>query len=160
MVQSLNQKNTTLSRIGQSQDGRVIFQLSDKEGNPAAAISVAATQADIFEKSYSTIERTSPKMEEYMKKMSDPILSKSENKKTKMITLASALTGFLIPAIAIKKDFAGKFSTLLKGLISTAGLALGLFAGIKINTSRIPKEVKEFTAATRAMSNLDVQPLQ
>ena len=76
MVQNVSSQNTMqnqnsngfggISRIGMTDNGRVIYQVVDGTGQKALKMSVAQKDSDTFERSYNTIMTTGPKLQQYM----------------------------------------------------------------------------------------------
>lgn len=148
-----NAKNAfgTVSKVGKTPDNRVIYQLSDNEGNIAGKISVPETQCDVFEKSYQDIVKVAPKMQKFASKMTPE--KQQKRKKIANWTLGlSTLTGFLVPAIAAKTWQKSKTA-----LGTVAGLALGIIASMKLQT---PPGAIKFTKATQNLAKIDAQPYQ
>ena len=148
-----NTKNAfgTINKIGKTENNRVIYQLSDNEGNVAGKLTIPETQTDVFEKSYQDIIDSAPKMQKYASKMT-PEKQKKRKKIANWTLGLSTLTGFLVPAICAKTWQKSKTA-----LGTVAGLAVGIIASMKLQT---PPGAIKFTKATQNLSKIDVQPYQ
>ena len=153
MVQSVNNQQNgygSLSRVGSTDNGRVIYQLSEADGNVAGKLTVPQEQSDIFEKSYNDIMSAAPKMQKFAEKMTPEKMEKRKKTANWVLGL-STLTGFLVPAIAIR----GKGQFWKTALSTVAGLSAGIFASFKLKT---PPGAMKFAKATQNLSKIDAQP--
>ena len=159
MVQNVSnvQKNNdfgNVKRVGETSNGRVIYQIADADGKVAGKVSIANKDCDIFEKSYRDIEEVAPKLQDYALKNSSPEKIEKKKKLSKRIRLFSTLIGFALPAILIKKG-----STWKKGLLTLAGTLSGLIGGsflaVKATT---PPGAMKFAKATNNLNKIDIQP--
>ena len=153
MVSEVNNKQNsfgTIDRIGIAPNNRVIYQLTDENGQVAGKLTVPETQCDIFEKSYKDIMKTAPKMQKFAEKLTPEKMQK--RKKIANWTLGlSTLTGFLVPAIAVRSK--GQFIKTALGTIT--GLAAGIFASLKLQT---PPGAIKFSKASQNLTKIDAQP--
>ena len=82
MVQNIStqQQNGygSINRIGMTNDGRVVYQVSDNQGKVAGNISVAQKDCDIFEKSYRDMMEAAPQLEEYSRKTTPEKMMKKQ----------------------------------------------------------------------------------
>ena len=150
-------KYGSVNKIGTTENGRVVYQVIDPQGNLAGNMSVAANQADIFEKSYQDLMKSAPKLEEFSKKMTPAKIEKRQ-RTAKWITGLSALVGGGIPAIMVKGEGPkGTWKQIgLTALGTIAGLVIGRFIAVKTTT---PPGAVEFAKATETISKLDIQPV-
>ena len=160
MVQNLSGQTQsqfgTINRVGMTKEGRAVYQVTSADGHQAVNVSIPAQDCDRFEKAYNDMMTSAPKVEEYMRKYSNPEEVKKLRKKTAWTIAIPTLIGGLTPAIAIHKMKLG-----WKIAITALGTVAGFFAGTKIATKmNSPEGVKEFEAATQSLSTIDVQPLQ
>ena len=69
MVKSVNTQGNnnygTINKIGTTENGRSVYQISDGTGKIAGRLSVAAKDCDTFEKSYETILNAAPKLQKF-----------------------------------------------------------------------------------------------
>ena len=155
MVQSVNNQQNALgsvTREGLTAEGRAIYKLTDTEGKLAGKLSIPQEQCDVFEKSYNDIVATAPKMQEFAQKMTPEKMQKRK-KTANWILGLSTLTGFLIPAIAVR----GKYQGLKTTLGTLIGLTVGSIASFKLKT---PPGAMKFSKATQNLTKIDVQPYQ
>lgn len=164
MVQSISQQNPSangygsINRIGRTNDGRVVYQVVNPEGKEVGKMSVAQSDSDTFEKSYSTIMASAPKMQRYAETTSPEEMKKKQSQ-AKWIIAGCGLLGGIVPLIKSKGNgFWGAMKQLGLTLLGTgAGLVGGIYIAGKMVT---PPGVAEFTKATQTMSKLDIQPIQ
>lgn len=140
-----------ISKVGQTENGRAIYQITEPSGNVAGKVSVPQNQCDKFEKSFNTILKSAPKMEDFAKNMTPEKYQK--RKKTANWTLAlTSIAGCLIPAIVAKKGQVWK--TILGTL---GGLSVGALAKIKLTT---PPGTMKMALASQKLQKIDVQPYE
>ena len=157
MVQALNNSTNqygTVSKIGQTKDGRVIYKINDTKSNQSTTVSVAQKDCDKFEKSYKEILETAPQLQKELQNQSPKEI---ERKKTisKWIMGSSIAIGAGIPLIKAK----GK--TWKQALFTLGGTLAGAITGLIINTSIMtPKGASKFAKATQNLSKLDIKPVQ
>lgn len=152
---SISTPNTlgSINRIGTSNDGRGIYQITDSEGKVAGKMSVAPQDCDKFESSYNKMLASAPKLQSYMQNTSPEKMQKKQ-KLAKWLVGGGAIIGGLWPALKVK----GTFKQITLTLLGTgAGLASGVFLASKIIT---PPGAKDFSQATQTISKLDIQPLK
>lgn len=155
MAQGINNSQNafgTINKVGVTENGRAIYQLTDGDGNVAGKLTIPQNQADIFEKSYQDIMDTAPKMQKFAQKMTPEKMQKRK-KTANWILGLSTLTGFLVPAIAIR----GKGQFWKTALSTIAGLAVGSIASFKLKT---PPGAIKFAKATQNLTKIDAQPYQ
>ena len=142
----------SINRIGNTPEGRVIYQLVDGNGKVAGKVSVGAQSSDTFERTFKTITDVAPKIQDYAKKMTPQKVEQKKNT-AKWLRRGMFAVGFLTPAILVK----GK--TWKQALITVAGSIAGIIAGV-ITTNKImtPPGAKELNNATKTLQSLDVQP--
>ena len=142
----------SIGRVGVTENGRAIYQLTDAEGNVAGKLTLPPEQCDIFEKSYTDIMETAPKMQKFAQKMTPERMEKRKKTANWVLGL-STLTGFLVPAIMVRSK--GQFWKTALGTI--AGLTVGSVASFKLKT---PPGAMKFSKATQNLAKLDAQPYQ
>jgi hypothetical protein len=156
MVQNVNSQSQfgTINRVGNTPDGRVVYQVVNPNGQIAGGLSVAQKDCDTFERSYNTMMNAAPKLEKYMQTHTEDDIKRLQ-KKGKWIIGGSGLVGALIPAIATYK-----MKTWQQILISLGGAIIGLIGGIKIGSKVMtPPGAAELNKATQEISKLDIQPI-
>ena len=164
MIQNLsfqadNQGMGTLNRVGSTPSGRVIYRIVNQTGEDAGFMSVAEKDCDTFERSYNVIMENAPKVQQYAEAHSSPEEIESRRKKSRWLIGIPALVGGLIPAIAIKGG--GWKKTLLQVGATLGGTIAGMIAGFGlVNLTQVPKEMREFSKATKNLSKLDIQPVE
>ena len=158
MVQSVNNmanRYGSVEKVGQTNDGRVVYKVTDPNGNVSGGLSVAQSDCDKFEHSYTNIINSAPKVEEYMKTHTQEDLKQAQ-KKGRWITAIGAFIGGIIPAIVIHKPD----NWLFKILCTAAGTFAGLFLGGQVAAKvTIPPGAKEMAKATQELSKLDIRPI-
>lgn len=159
MVQNVTMQQQSygaINRMGMTQDGRVVYQVVSADGKEAGKMSVPQNQADVFEKSYRTMIKNAPKMQEYAMNTT-PEQAEKMQKKAKRISWAGALIGGLTPMMLIRKGVWGK--PLVQIPLSIVGLLGGLVAGTAIaGKVATPPGSMDFMKATQTISKLDIQP--
>lgn len=164
MVQGISNQNQTannygsINRIGTTNDGRVVYQVVDGEGNNTAKLSVAQRDRDTFEKSYRTIMASAPKMQRYAETTTPEQMQKKQSQ-AKWIVAGCGLLGGIFPLLKSKGNgFWGAMKQVGLTLLGTgAGLVGGIYLAGKMTT---PPGAIEFSKATQAISKLDIQPVQ
>jgi hypothetical protein len=156
MVQNVSSQTPnnlgTISRVGATQDGRMIYQIADSNGKIAGKMSVAQKDCDIFERSYNKMITSAPKLQAYMQN-TPPEKMQKKQKMAKWIIAGGAVLGGLWPALKARGLFKQISLTLLGTL---AGLAGGIFVAREVTT---PPGAKEFSEATNTIAKLDIKPV-
>lgn len=163
-INSVSPQNNTgaIKRVGNTQDGRVLYQVLDGEGNIAGKLSVASQHSDTFESCYNTIEKGAIKIQDYQKNTSPRTLEKKKNY-AKLVKWVLPLAGFLVPAFCVniksmKSEFWKEFIQWGSALVGTvAGFIGGQMLGSKIT---MPKGAVEVAKATQTLQKLDVVAYQ
>lgn len=152
----------TISKVGTTAEGRVIYQLNDAEGKPASKLSVAQAHSDTFEKSFNTILENAPKVQDFQENLT-PRQAEKLKTRSKRIKWVSTLAGFLVPAIFVRAKFAKKewLKSLIQGATTLVGTAGGFIAGQLIAAkTTTPPGAMEMAKATQVMSKLDIRPFE
>lgn len=158
MVQNVSNQNPygSIDRVGMTQDGRVVYKVTDGNGEIAGGLSVAQKDCDMFERSYRDVMEAAPKLEQYMKTHTEEDM-KRQQKRGRWIIGGSALIGGLIPALT--SHFITQ-KTVWQALMTLAGTVAGLFVGIKVGTKAMtPPGAEQMTRATQTLSKLDIQQI-
>ena len=162
-LSSQNQANSmgSFQKVGTLPNGRQVYQLLEPDGNVAGKITVAAQQADTFERSFQTVIDNAPKIQEYQNKLNPRDIEKKKNT-AKFLKWGATLTGFLIPAIFVRPKVNKKWVETLIQVSATlggtlAGFIAGQFGAAKVIT---PPGGIEVAKATQTISKLDIQPYQ
>ena len=159
MVQNINNQQIpgfgSINRIGQTQDGRVVYSVRDPEGNEGGKLSVNSLDVDAFEKSYNKMMNAVPKLQDYTEKAVSPDFQKQKNKQANWARGIGVAIGSAIPIILTrnKKTWVQVLTT-VPGAI--AGFIAGAFAGRFILT---PPGAISFAKATQTLQNLDIKPI-
>lgn len=167
MVQNVSSQNTVqnqnpngfggISRIGTTDNGRVIYQVVDSSGQKALKMSVAQKDSDTFERSYNTIMQNGPKLQAYMQNTPPEKIQKRQ-KASKWIIAGTALLGGSLGLLKTKGN--GFWGTMKQIGITILGTGAGLFGGAFIASKcTTPPGAAEFSKATQALSKLDIQPV-
>ena len=145
----------SINKIGSTPDGRIIYQVIDGNKKSSIKMSVAAKDADIFEKSYNDIMTAAPKLKEYAEKNSPEKIEKKQ-KIAKWIVAGAGIIGGAIPLLKCKIN--GVWDGVKAVLLTLLGTGVGLGAGI-FGASRMvtPPGAKEFAKATQTISKLDIK---
>ena len=155
MVQSLSSNNYgSISRIGNSNDGRVIYQISDPDNKVAGKISVAAQSCDVFEKSYNDLLEAAPEMQKIAEDYQNPKKQEQIRKTNLWAKLIGASVG-LLASSALSRKLKFGWQALICVPSTIAGLLIGSYTGARLTT---PKEAVKFTQAMQNISKLDIQP--
>lgn len=159
MVQNIgNQQNAygAINRIGTTENGRVVYQVVDGNGQEAGKMSIPQNQCDIFEKSYKDIMETAPKLQKFAEKHSTEESRKKLKKTSNWITGICAAVG---AGIGIFKTT--NLKTWKQILFTTGGLIAGLAAGMGISFAvTSPPGIMKFNKATQNISKLDIQKIE
>lgn len=163
-VSSPNQTNQfgTISKIGTTAEGRVIYQLNDAEGKPANKLSVAQAHSDTFEKSFNTILENAPKVQKFQENLT-PRQAEKLKTRSKRIKWGATLTGFLVPALFVRAKFAKKewLKSLIQATTTLAGIIAGFISGQLIAAkATTPPGSMEIAKATQTISKLDIRPFE
>ena len=130
MTQSISQNPNqygTINRIGTTPDGRGVYQIDDPNKKQSIRMSVAAQDCDTFEKSYTKILESAPKLQEYAEKTPPEKIAKNQ-KIAKWLVAGLGLVGGIIPLIKCKGN--GFWGTLKQLGITLLGTGAGLGAGL------------------------------
>ena len=152
MVQSVNAVNNfgTLSKLGQTEDGRIVYKITDSPDAPPKTFSVAQKDVAIFEKSYNDIMESAPKLQKYAQK------SPKELERRKM--LSKWIIGVPITLGAGIPLIKAKGGGLKQALLTIGGAILGATAGILINTfTMTPDGAAKMAKATQNLTKIDIK---
>lgn len=144
----------TVKRVGNTDNGRVVYQVIEPKGTLVGNLTVPENQADIFEKSFEQVIRNAPKLEQY----TTPVQIEKRKRKANWITgISTAILGG-IPLIKVKGEGAkGTWKQIgLTALGTISGFIIGRLIAAKITT---PAGVAEFAKATETISKLDIKPV-
>lgn len=160
MVQNLSGQGGygSVNRVGMTDNGRVVYQVVDQTGQPAAKLSVAQKDCDRFEKSYRDIMQSAPKLQHYAQ-TTPPEKMEKRSKLAKWIVGGCGLLGGIGPLLKCKVNsiWGG-----VKGLgLTLLGTGVGLVGGMFIASKMLtPPGAAQFSKATQTISKLDIQPMQ
>ena len=158
MVQSIANQNSAfggINRVGMTQNGRVIYEITDYSGNEAGKMTVPVQDADTFEKSYKDIIETAPKIQKYALEHSSEKDGKRRKNLSRIIMAGGAVIGAGVPIYMTRKS-----STIKQVLAAAGGLVAGLAAGFGISLKMTsPPGMMKFSKAAKNISNMDIQPL-
>ena len=157
MVQSIgiNQENSfgTVKRIGENNNGRIVYELTSPEGNVTNKVSISQQDCDIFEKSYEDIKEVSPKIMAFQEKYGTPEAIKKQQKKASWTIGSLTVLGAGIPLLRWKGGaIIGSLITLLGGI---GGFILG--GTIVRATTPKPEGVEKFQQAIQNLTQIDVK---
>lgn len=156
MVQNVNSYGA-ITKVGQTENGRVIYQVIDGNGQVAGKMSIAQKDCDVFEKSYKDIIETAPKLQKFAEKHSSEESRKKLKKTSNWITGLSAAVGAGIGIF--KTTHLNK--TWMQALFTIGGAIAGLAAGMGISFAvTAPPGIMKFNKATRNISKLDIQKIE
>lgn len=161
MVQNVSVQNQnnygSINRIGTTETGRVVYQVSDGAGRVAGRLSVAAKDSDTFEKSYQAMMEAAPKLQKFAETTTPEKMKKKQKKASWTVGILGALgAGVGIWLTRNAKNWATlkQISAALGGAI--VGLGSGLFV---VNKAMTPPGAKELSKASQTMSKLDIQAM-
>lgn len=155
MVQAIGANSYgSISRVGSTDNGRVIYQVNDPTGQTAGKVTVAEKSSDVFEKAYDDLLKSAPKMQKYAEEFQDPKNQEKARKTNRWAKIIGA-SGALLAASALTRKMKTFWQACICALSAIAGYFGGLYAGAKLTT---PKEAMVFTKALQTISSLDVQP--
>lgn len=159
MVQNMNVAGSNpyggnINKIGMTENGRVIYQVTDATGKTASALSVAQKDCDIFEKSFRDMMESAPKLERYVKTTTPERMKKNQSMSKWIIGGLTGL-GAVIPMIKTKGGW------MKQTLFTLAGGIAGFAAGMGISLAAFtPPGAAKMAKATKNISKLDIQPLE
>lgn len=162
MVQNLSAQSAnsygSINRIGMTDNGRVVYQVIDGNGQNTIKMSVAQKDCDTFERSYRDIIQSAPKLQHYAQTTTPEQMIKKQ-KMAKWIVGGCGLLGGIWPLLKARGNgFWGAMKQLGLTLLGTgAGLVGGMFIASKMVT---PPGAMQFSKATQALSKLDIQPVE
>lgn len=161
MVQNVSNQAPSgygINRVGMTNNGRVVYQVSGGIGQQPVKLSVAQQDCDKFEKSYHDIMISAPKLQKYAE-TTPPEKMEKKQKAAKWIVGGCGLAAGLIPLLKCKpKNFWGYIGATGLTLLSTgAGLIGGMLIASNIAT---PPGAAQFSKASQTLSKLDIQPIQ
>lgn len=144
----------TINRIGSTQDGRNVYQITDPTGKESVKLSVAQQDSDKFEKSYNEIMEAAPKLQKFAQTTTPEKMQKRQSAGKWIIGICTAIGGG-IPLI--KAKCGGK--TWKQALVTLAGTIAGFICGtiISVKTTTPPGTI-QLTNATKTLSKLDIKP--
>lgn len=146
----------SVQRSGTLPNGRIVFSVTDSEGNDAGKFSLPEEQVDTFEASYKDIMETAPKIKKYVdENSSDEDLRKRRSLGRNIVATCGAI-GAAVPVLLFWRA-----NSMTKKILGTvAGVVTGLAAGFGISLSATtPPGSKKFAKATRVISDLDIKPV-
>lgn len=144
----------TINRIGNTQDGRGIYEIKDPTGKQTGKISIAAKDCDTFEKSYNDLMEAGPKLQEYMQNTTPEALQKKQKKAKWTVGLLTAICGGL-PLLKCPGSGWVQIPATIAGIL--VGLMTGSYIARKTLT---PPGADQFNKATQNLSKIDIQPYQ
>lgn len=162
MVQNVSNQSAnnygSINRIGTTENGRIVYQVTDGSGQVAGKLSVAQKDCDTFEKSYKDMMEAAPKLQKYVQ-TTPPEKMEKKQRLSKWIIAGSALICGLLPAIKVKGEgVPGAIKQIFATLLGT-GVGLGIGIGVATKTCTPPGSV-QFTKASQNLSKIDIQPVQ
>ena len=157
MVQNVSNQNNygSISKIGATETGRVVYQLNDSNGKFVGKLSVSPKDTDTFERSYKTIMEEAPKLQKFAENTTEADLKKKKKRASWIIGIATGI-GALIPVYLTRNLKAG-WRQILPTL---GGASVGLGVGILgVKKSLTPPGANKLNEASKALSSIDIQPL-
>lgn len=146
----------SINKIGSTENGRVIYQITDSSGQIAGKMSIPQNQCDIFEKSYKDIMETAPNIQKFAEKHSTAESMQKLKKKSNWITGISTVVGAGIGIFTTSK-----MKTWKQVLATAAGTIGGYLIGSGAAFVAIsPPGITKFNKATQNISKIDIQPIQ
>ena len=159
MVQNVTNQNNgygSINRIGTTENGRGVYQVSDADGKVKGRLSVAAKDCDTFEKSYKTILNAAPKLQKFAESTTPEEMQKKRKKSLWTIGILGAI-GASVP-IYLTRNLTGNWKVLKQSLAALGGAIVGLGSGIfAAKKSMTPPGAQELTEASKVISTLDIQ---
>ncbi len=159
MVSGVNSNNFgTITRVGNTNSGRAVYEVKDPEGKPAGKITIPQQNCDVFEKSYTDMLDAAPKMEEFAKEAATPERQEKNRKINKWSRIIGAGAGLIASSLLVRKKISKYWLQALICVPATlAGLFGGAYAGTRLTT---PNYAIKFTKAMQNISKIDVQPYE
>ena len=159
MVQNINNQTGSqfgaINKIGNTQNGRTVYQVIDANGREAGKLSLPTTDCDMFEKSYKDILEAAPKIQKFAQEHSSPEDIKKRQKASRWIVGICAAIGAGVPIYLTRKA-----STVKQILTTALGIVGGLTAGFGVSlATTTPPGTMKFSKATKNISKLDIQPV-
>ena len=159
MVQNVSNQGQNaygaINRVGTTQDGRAVYQVTDGAGKIAGRLSVAPTDCDKFEQSYQKIMEAAPKTQEFATNTTPEKMAKKKKRASWTLGLMT-LVGAGVPIFLTRNSKLWK-----QALSAVAGGFVGLIGGAMIARKTLtPPGAKEINEATKTLETLDVKPMQ
>jgi len=158
MVQAVNSQTGigTINRTGVTEDGRIVYTMSDAAGKSVGKVSVPAKDSDVFEKSYSDVITLAPKLQKYSETHSSPKQVERRKDLSKWLLIGGGIVGAAIP-IYLTRNFE---KTWKQVAATAAGLLAGLAGGFGLSVSlTTPPGAMKLTNAMNNISKIDIQPV-
>lgn len=158
MVQNINMQNTnaygSIDKIGKTNNGRVVYQITDSNGNIAGKMSIPEKDCDTFEKSYNSIIESAPKLQAYAQTTTPEDMKKKQKRIGWTIGIGSGIGGFIGIYLSRNMKTWKQILTTLAGTV--AGFLTSSYVAGKTMT---PPGARELSQATNALSKIDIQPV-
>ena len=158
MVQNINVQNQnnygTVNRVGTTENGRGVYQISDVTGRVAGRVSVAAQDCDKFEKSYQAMMEAAPKLQQFAESTTPEEMKKKQKKAGWGAAIITAIGAGTAIWFTRNKSFGKQALATIGGTI--AGLTVGIWGASKVMT---PPGAKELNNAAKTIQSLDIQAM-
>ena len=156
MTQGINGYGS-INRIGNTNDGRIIYQLTSPDGQPAGKLSIAQKDTDTFERSYRDMMEAAPVLQKFSENHTPEQLERRKNTgKWTGIGIASVATA--VPLIFVHKLTPKKW---LQWIITIASSLAGIVGGVRASAAiSTPPGAVKFAKAMQNMSKIDAQPVE
>lgn len=136
-------------------NGRVLYQVIDSNGNEAGKLTVPKIQADKFERAYNDILYTAPMIQKYVaENSSDNDVKKRRVKTQSIVTIGGALGAFIPLLLTWNKSVMKKIAATGLGIFT--GLAAGFGTAF---VASMPPGTYRFEKASQTLADLDIQPV-
>ena len=146
-----------IQRTGLYSGGRTEYRVFDSEGKDAGKLTVPTKQADRFEKAYTDIMESVPKIQKYSREHSSQRDKNLRQNISRVCTMAGGIIGAVVPLTLLRNSSSATKQIL--GLV--AGIITGISAGFAASIATVsPPGTLKFTLASRRLSEIDIQPVE
>ncbi len=159
MVQNVSNQTSSfggINRIGTTQNGRIVYEVIDSNGQEAGKLTIPAQDADTFEKSYYDIMDAAPKIQKFSLEHSSAEDMKKRKTASNIMIAAGMIIGAGIPIYLTRKASGWK-----QVLATVGGVVAGLAAGMGLSFATLtPPGMMKFVKASKNLSKIDVRPFE
>ena len=145
-----------VQRIGMYNNGRVLYNVVDSDGQSAGKLTVPYHEADRFEAAYKDILESAPRIQQYVTTHSGEDNFGKRKALSQALITTGGVIGCAIPALLTKSK-----STIKNIFKLGTGVITGMLTGFSAAyLATLPPGTLRFTHASRTIAKLDIQPVK